>query len=346
MPVYKRGRHWQIVIWFKGKRHRISTPSMTREGARDHETLLRSELIKYGEFISLKKKQAEDAMPTLNEFFPRWMADYVIAHNRPKEQKNKTGTMEHHLLPVFGKFKINVIAAEHIDKYKQMKLSEGLNPKTINNHLQILHRCLTTAQEWSLLEQVPTTKQLKAPEPPWRYLSREDAEKLIAVIPEDFRRTMFLMSIKTGLRYSELSALRWEDVDFERNEVTVRRSIVEGNIGSTKNNRIRRIPMTKDVREALEQMPRTDGYVFTYNEKPVLYKTSCGWLKKFCKDAGIQNVTIHQLRHTFASHLVALGAPLLSVRQLMGHGDIKMTMRYAHLGPNELQHAVDLLTKN
>lgn len=101
--------------------------------------------------------------------------------------------------------------------------------------------------------------------------------------------------------------------------------------------------MTTDLRQVLEALPRTEGYVFEMNGKPVLYKTAYDWLKRYCEKAGVPSVTMHQLRHSFASQLVARSAPLLSVRQLMGHADIKMTMRYAHLGPNELQSTVDLL---
>jgi integrase len=344
MAARKIKKTWWVDFQAYRKRYRYRSPANTREGAQAFEARLRNELATFGEIRSLKPKAAErPPAPTLTDFVPRWMDGYVIPNNRPKEQGQKRATLNHHLLPVFGKLRLDQITPERIELYKGAKQKEGLHPKTINNQLVILHKLLVTAKEWSLIESVPHTKQLKAPDPPFRHLSKSDTEKLIVAIPDEPWRSMVVLAARTGMRYSELSGLQWEDVDLERGSITVRRSLVEGEMGNTKNNRIRHIPLTPDALAALQGLPHVPGHVFLFHKAPVLYKTARLKLEDYCRLAGVPRITWHDLRHTFASQLAASSAPILAVQKLMGHADIKMTMRYSHLEPDVLRDVVNLL---
>ena len=339
MPVRRiRGKWW---IDFQHHYKRIRKPSLvnTREGACIYEASLRREVAIHGK-IQVEKKT--EALPSLSDFFPRWMNGYVMANNRKKEQELQRSVFERHLLPFFGGKRLNVISSEDIERYKGLKLSEGLAPKSINNHLVVLHKAFSSAVEWKILQEIPKMRHLKLPEPPFRYLTEQEAKTLIDGL-KGLLHEMVLTALRTGMRYSELTALMWEDVDWENKLITVRRSQVEGVIGSTKNNRIRRIPMTDDVINLFIQKRQKSGLVFEENDHHVVYEVSRRRLRGSCENLGITIITWHDLRHTFASHLVAKGAPLPAVQKLLGHSDIKMTMRYAHLGPSQLQDAVDLL---
>ena len=157
------------------------------------------------------------------------------------------------------------------------------------------------------------------------------------------------MAIYTGLRRGELFKLEWRDIAFDKGEkglITVR---------DTKNHETRYVPMSNTVRQALLKHPRrmvpADGnskarvspLVFSSDSGNAITDVKKGFAGAL-RRAGIQrHVRFHDLRHTFASHLVMRGVDIRTVARLLGHKDIKVTMRYAHLGPDHLQSAVDAL---
>lgn len=344
MAVRKRRGAWHIDFQVRGIRYRYKSPGVGKEDAMAFERRLRSELAQYGEVRSLKPTEEERRdSPTLAEFAPRWLETYVKANNRVKEYKRKRGTLDNHLIPFFGSQKLEDITAERVEQYKVAK--QALNPKTLNLQLGVLRKLLATAQEWLLIEGIPRIKLLKVPQPDFKRLTIQESDRLIAVAQEEPWRTMTLVALKTGMRYSELSALKWDDIDWERGVIAVKRSVVEGNISATKNSRIRYVNMVKEVREALEVMKKPSGFIFLFNGKLVLYKTARERLQRCCRDAGVPVISWHDLRHTFASQLSALGANIFAVQKLMGHSDIKMTERYTHLNTSELADAMKLLEK-
>lgn len=342
MAVRKLKGSWWVDFQVKHQRIRKRSPDNTKEGAQFYEATLRREMAIHGKLESLERKQRIEQIPTLNEFYPRWMAGYVVGNNRKKEQELKRSVFERHLLPSFGRMRLDAITSEDIEKYKAKKLGELLARKSINNHLVVLHKAYSSAKEWGVIREIPKMRQLKLPEPAFRYLSNEEVGVLLKSAA-GLLHDMLLVALRTGLRYSELTALIWEDIDWEKRIIAICRSQVEGVVGNTKNNRIRRIPLTDDVYELLLQMRQKNGLIFQENSHHVVYEVSRRRLRKACERAGVQVVSWHDLRHTFASHLVARSAPLLAVQKLLGHSDIKMTMRYSHLGPDQLRDAVALL---
>lgn len=344
MPVRKHHGSWRVDFQYRGIRYRLRSPANTKEGASAFEARLKQELAIHGKLLtpSIQKEQQSNVL-TLAAFLPRWFSGYVSSNNRPKEQRLKETTFRLHLSSFFGRIRLDEISIETIERYKALKKSQGLHPKTINNHLVILHKCLVTAQEWELIDEVPKMKHLKVPEPTYRYLSQEEANRLLQEAGATMWGVMIRMALRTGMRYSELSALRWENIDMEKRLITVRETVVEGMVGSTKNNRIRRIPFMDDLWSALDALRKPSGLVFELDGKHVWYKTALAELRRLCKRADVQMVSWHDLRHTFASHLTVLRAPTLAIQKLLGHSDIKMTMRYSHLATEDLRDAVSLL---
>jgi integrase len=251
-----------------------------------------------------------------------------------------------HIVQFFGNIKLEKIGNLEIEKFKSKKIEERLNPKTINNHLTVLRKCLNTAVDWEMLDFCPAIKALKTLPQKFDFLS-EDECSLLVNSAQGIYRDMIILALGTGLRFGELVALKWEDVDFKNNEITVSRSLVEGILGSTKSNRIRRIPMTDSVVESLKGLKKENGFVFTNrNENPVVRRTCVRVLRRACREAGIRNIGWHVLRHTFASHLAQAGANLVAVQNLLGHSEIRTTMRYAHIDRNVLVEAINVLNRH
>lgn len=143
------------------------------------------------------------------------------------------------------------------------------------------------------------------------------------------------------MRLGELLGLDWSDVNFTLNLLTVRRSIVEGIVGTPKNHRERHIPLTPGLREALWSARKPLGWVFRREDGLVIvhwHATTA--LRRACRQIGLRPIGWHTFRHTFASHLAMKGIPLPVIQSLLGHSSITMTMRYAHLSPTALHSAI------
>lgn len=331
---------------YNGERLRKPSPGNSKASAEQFEAFLRQLVAQHGsvrEVLKIRKPTKSQACITLAEFMPRWFEGYVAVYNRPKEQHQKRCAFRAHLLQSFGTLRLNAITTEVIERYKAKKKLSGLTPKTINNHLAILRKCLATARDWNLLTEVPHVPTLRTSRPSFRYLSESEEKALLAATPPCQLRSMILVALRTGLRFSELTALRWEDIDLNRGLLAVHRSIVEGHIGPTKNLRSRHIRLTREVLDVLQATPKEHPLVFQHDGAPVHQQVAIKRLRRLSKRAGIEPATWHDLRHTFASRLVARGAPLPAVQQLLGHADIAMTMRYTHLAPDTVSSAMDLL---
>lgn len=154
---------------------------------------------------------------------------------------------------------------------------------------------------------------------------------------------MVLVALRTGLRYGELTALDWSDVDLERKQMTVRRNLVNGIEGPPKNNRHRYIPLTDEVVATLARRQQKTGRVFQRKQKPVGRMYAHTYLKDYCRKAGIKEVSWHPLRHTYASHLACEGFTMKAIQELLGHATVTMTERYAHFSPSILAGRINVL---
>ena len=329
---------WWVDFRHDGYRIRRRSPENSRAGAAHYEALLRQRLAR-GEPLEGPPPVAPTA-PRYERFAWDWFSTYVQTHNRPSEQKAKRVTLRAHLIPHFGKTRVDGITVLAIEEYKAQKLKSGLSPKSINNHLTILHRSLQSAHEWYATP-LPVIRRLKVPPQRFDFLTDEESRRLVTSIADPFWRTMLLVGLRTGLRYGELIGLQWTDVDLQRTTLTVRRSIVRGVIGPPKNNRDRLVPLTPQVCDALAALRRVNLFVFgRTNGRPLHHETPRLVLKRFCRAAGLRPIGWHTLRHTFASQLVAKGATMREVQELLGHADVRTTMRYTHLAPTALREAV------
>lgn len=347
MAVRKLKGSWWVDFQYRGERIRRRSPLNTKGGALEFEIELRHLVLRGGTPARMPDEGSpgrEQHPTTFAEFAGRWMRDYVAVNNKPSTRDEKRHALHAHLLGAFGSHALSEITTHEVERYKAEKRLL-LCPKSINNQLTILRKCLDTAIEWGALQTLPRIKFLKTEEPTFRYLLPDEAEDLIAASPPGLWRSMIRTALRTGLRFSELVGLQWDDIAWNVGDhglLTVRRANVNGYIGTPKNHRPRHIPLTSDLAAELRELPRRD-LVFMFDGRYVRYDTAWKHLAAICRDAGVPRVSWHDLRHTFASHLISAGAPLKAIQDLLGHSTIEMTMRYAHLAPDARQAAITLL---
>jgi integrase len=340
MGVRKINNNWSVDFRFNGRRYREKSPINTKAGAENYEARLKGKLFR-GE--SVDKKQEATKKYKFRDFAWEWYENYVKTNNKYSEVRGKKLILISHLVPFFGKLGLENISGMDVEKYKTKKSKENLSKKTINNHLTVLNTCLVTAKEWLDLEKIPKIKKLKAEPPKTGFLSKNEC-KLLLDHSSGIWRDMILLALKTGVRFGELRALKWEDINWETKVLSVRRSVFRGVTVSPKSNKERYIPLLNKVIETLEQRERNGDYIFADKRGRMIEENRVRReLWRTCDKAGMDRVGWHRLRHTFASHLAMEGASLKSIQELLGHADIKTTMRYAHLSPSTLKKSVELL---
>lgn len=346
MSARKIRGHWYVDFRHEYQRVRKRSPENSRTGALAYEATLRGRLAR-GQPMILAPLRRPAAKPRFEAFAWRWYAVYVETNNKPSEQRSKRIILRRHLIPWFGRLPLDGITPLNVEEFKAAKVNDGLAPKSINNQLAVLAKCLRTAEEWGEIERVPKLRQLKVPPQKFDFLSHEEAERLIDTARDLQWRAMVTVALRTGLRLGELLALDSSDVDLSAAILTVRRSAYRNQLLSTKSNRIRHIPLTEDTCRVLRPILRSHTLIFARRGPgPLNHKTPRAVLRALCQEAGIRRIGWHVLRHTFASQLVMVGINIKAVQELLGHSDIRTTMRYAHLAPTVLRDAVHALETN
>lgn len=253
-----------------------------------------------------------------------------------------------------------------LDKWKRDRLKDGIEPATVNRDLNAIRSALAKAVEWNSLPESPMTgvKAAKVEKDDRiRYLSaeeerqlrdalaRRDAAKITArertiaggrtqhekvrALPKDgycdYLTPLTLVALNTGCRRGELTGLTWERVNLTGAMLTV-------TAATSKASKTRHIPLNKEAIAVLTQWKKQNsrGRVFPITTQKKAWAS-------LMTAAKIHDFRLHDCRHHFASRLVMAGVDLNTVRELLGHSDIKMTLRYAHLAPEHKAAAVEKL---
>jgi integrase len=213
------------------------------------------------------------------------------------------------------------------------------SPATVNREFAFLKHVFTIAVRDGKTDTNPVAKlkMLREPSGRTRYLSDEEETALLEALPSDEDRQRVTMLLHTGFRRGELLGLRWRDIDFKAGVLTIPKS---------KNGDARHVPMTSTVRAILSRRARpldAATLVFPNTEGT----RDLRWAKKTVpaalRAARIEDFRFHDLRHTFASRLAMESVDLMTIRDLMGHKTMTMTLRYSHLSPGHRQNAVERL---
>ncbi len=348
MAVRKdENNRWFIDMRFNGKRIRRVSPENTKSSALVFERELQDKLsTSTGNSVNTPKYDS------YSEFVTDWLKIYVMANNRPAEQKTKRGTIRNHLIPKFGKLRLEEIGEREIEELKRDKIEEGLSPKTIKNILSVLRKSLDSAVQWGYLSRVPHFNWIRVPKKEVTVISRKTEELLLNDNTDLLWNTMIVIALKTGMRLGEMLALRWMDIDFVENIISVNGSMnVEHERALTKNGKSRVIPMSHNVRTMLEDLlslkskVKKELFVFDRGDgKPHSMYAAGRMIKKISKRLGIrENVHWHKLRHTFATNIAKRGISMRILQELMGHSTILMTERYSHVDMQSKHEAIQAL---
>lgn len=232
---------------------RKRSPIQTRRGAEQYEREVRAALA-----AGTYRREEPQEIPVLNDFKDEFISNFAKVYNRPSEVKSKEGAFRRYLLPELGRLRLDEIHVRQIEALKAKMLAEGKSAKTINNACAgVLGKCLRWAHELELIESVPKIRKLKVEPAKWDFLDFSEANRLLEAAkktPEWY--AMIYFDLRTGLRFGELSELRWDDVDLVAGKLLVRRSYHDGHVGPPKNGESREIPLSAETVEFLKEHRR------------------------------------------------------------------------------------------
>ena len=322
MAVFKKQGVYWIDYYVSGRRKRERIGPDKRLA----ETVLRKRKVAIAEGKFLDKRSVPRC--TFDELATLYLAWARVHHRSYRTTRSRVAQLAF----VFGGKQLGQITPLLVDAYK-VECARHKQPATVNREMAVLRHMFVQALAWEKASVNPVAQQrpLRVDNRRLRYLTLDETRRLLQAAPGPFR-TFLTVAIRTGLRRGELFALTWDDIDLARGVLRVVQS---------KNGERRELPMSQKVREALRLHPRRvdSPYVFPRDDgtpAPDIRRAFASALTA----AGISACRFHDLRHTFASHLVMAGVDLITVKEFLGHKDIKMTLRYAHLAPDYKRAAI------
>lgn len=328
------------------ERIRIAVPKdkQSRRAAEAYERTVLADLDR-----GIMPRQAPERpreVPTLAAFAAEYLSR-CDATNRPQYARKKARILSVQLLPTFGAMRLDEIGARTIDAYRATR-AKDVSAKWINEAVGVLLHVLRTAHTWEVTTAVPKVKPLRTMQPEIEHLAPEEQDRLVAAATKAGTpwAAMVVTALRTGLRLGELRGLRWRDVDTTAGRIVVRVAADEcSTLHAPKSGKPREVPLGDDVLAVLKRHRHARVHVFD-DDGAILSPGQCRKaLDRIVRQAGLGPMGWHRLRHTFASELVQRGATMRAVQDLLGHGTMAMTVRYAHLSPDARRDAVRLLDR-
>jgi len=328
----------------------ISLPGIMEPGSQNQESRL-----------------SNSSTPLFTDYSIQWLEDCEARGLKHTTIQSYQGLLHNHLLPVFGSMRLSEINRTAVKDLALKKRKTGSSVDTVRLILACLSSIFSSAIEESLVVVNPALK-------PGKFMKmRGKHEAIDPFTPEeetiflDTARTyvpryypLFLFLLRTGSRIGEAMALQPGDIDFRGQFIQIRRNWTRRKLTTPKNNKRRRVDMSPQLEEVLKNhltsqelearmgdQPPSE-WVFPNEEGRLLELSNIRRrvFKKVLERAGLRRIRIHDLRHTYASRLIANGESLAYVRDQMGHSSIQVTVDiYGHLVPGSNRQAVERLDR-
>lgn len=293
----------------------------------------------------------DDSKSTFEELAQTWLDDYAAVHKSPSAVIRDRQILRDYLLPDLGELKLSQIQPKHIVDIQSTLHKEGkLKPKSINNITGLCHKIFADAIHWGYMTTNPAVlvRPIKLPGVDYAWWTFEERDKFLEYAKLRNYRVyrVVCFAVNTGLRRGEVEGLLRDCLDFKRREIVVKRNFCHKTMtlnDYTKGKQIRRIPMNEDVYSLLLEFNDLGPEEKIFREE---FQNFC--IDKFYplqEKAEVKRITFHDLRHTFASLLAMSGLSAFDIQMLLGHSDLKTTMRYMHLAPGHLKGKTDILLR-
>ena len=308
----------------------VSTMAVAEARRVCHERRARPEMAEAG--------LAARAVPLLRDFVKGEWKEAHFHRYKPATRRSMQYTLEGRILPAFGSKPLDRIAPEEVRKWFDAR--SGTAPGGANKDIQLLRQIMNFAIASGHVETNPT-RDIRPNRRPklTRFLSREEIARLHRALDRCTDKgsrpqaEIIRLLLLTGCRRGEILGLRWSEVQ------------ADGLALSDSKTGPRRVPLNAQARAILDRQPRTESpFVFPSPLDPSRPRgRELSIWGRIREEAGIEDVRLHDLRHTMASHAVLNGVPVPVVSRMLGHSNVRMTLRYAHLGDRHIEAAAECI---
>lgn len=325
MSLRKRNTVWWIdFVAPNGQRVRQSAGTENKALAQELHDKLKAEAWRV-------TKLGERPSRTWNQAVVRWL----------KEQSHKASIESDkiHLRwldQYLGGLQLEAVTRSLVDRITEAKLAEGVSNATVNRVLEVLRAILRRAvNDWEWLDKAPRIRMLKEPTRRIRFLTREEAQRLLTELPLHLG-DMAAFSLATGLRRANVTGLQWSQVDLSRRLAWIHPD-------QAKARKAIAVPLNAEAMALIaRQVGKHPTHVFSFRGRPITQVSTKAWYFALAR-AGIEEFRWHDLRHTWASWHVQGGTPLFALQEMGGWESPEMVRRYAHMAADHLQPYADRL---
>ena len=279
--------------------------------------------------------------PTVGELARRYLEEYVAMRCKPSTMKSTRTVVNHHIVPALGKLPLEAVERSQVADLHQRLCK---TPSVANMAVRTLSLMYRLAEGWDLVPEGcnPCRSVVKYPaRKRERFLTDGEFTRLGAVLDEVENGggasasavTALRLLMLTGCRKNEILGLRWEDVALDENELR----LPDAKTGA------RVVPLSPSAVKLLSGLPQVEGNPWVIpgrNPGTHMSNVDQAW-QSIRARAGLEDVRIHDLRHSYASRALALGESLPMIGKLLGHSQVETTARYAHLARDSVQEAAD-----
>lgn len=293
---------------------------------------------------------------TLTDYLDRWIIEYVMVNLSPRSAEGYQDIVRAHFIPEIGNIPLSQLKPEHLQRYYADKLDKGLSAQTIRHHHTLLHKALQTAIEWNLIIRnvADAVKPPRVQRKEMQTWNEVEIMQFLEAAKDSFYYEIFYLALFTGLRRSELLALRWSDIDMILGQIHINRSLhilkggkIHFKAPKTASGRrtvalppsalllLNEYRQKKEVESLMLNIPIQDSdLVFNNLGKPVLPLTVSHAWSKLVKKTGLKYIRLHDARHSHASLLLKQGIHPKIVQERLGHSSIVITLdTYSHVTP-------------
>lgn len=306
---------------------------------------------------------------TVAEHIDRWIEDSARGDLAPRTYHNYRLQIRHHITPAIGKVKLSKLNASHVQSLYAAKLRDGLKPSSVRYIHAVLHRALEQAVRFNL---IPTNPASKVDPPKIRQdeitpLDSTQARTFLDAASGDRFACLYIISLCCGLRMGESLGLKWSDIDFEAGTLRVNRQLqrmrrVDGKAGTLvfsepKNASRRTIDLPQRAIQALRSHRKAQAELrlgsSSYEDSGLVFASGKGtpldaqnivnrFFKPLLLRAELPDIRWHDLRHTYATLLLARGVHPTYVQKSLGHSSVQLTLdRYSHWMPSMGRNVAD-----
>ncbi|AIL13458.1 hypothetical protein IM40_08105 [Candidatus Paracaedimonas acanthamoebae] len=343
LRIYPTGRKTYFLQYRNQahKTHKIKIGvhgNITTEEARERARQL-SLKVSLGEDPAITNREKKTII-TVADLAKEYLELHANVNKRMKSIKDDVRMISNVILPKLGKFDIKIITSLDLQKlHRDLKDK----PYLANRVRALINKMFNLAKDWGWLADNPVLSIEKYQEEKRdRWLNDEELQRLWAVLEKyNYHLTthVFKLLLLTGARKGELLQATWDQFDLEKGIWTKPSHL-------TKQKKKEHLPLSENALQVINQVKqfKKESSLYLFPGKidgQPLQEIKTFW-KKVIKEAGIENVRIHDLRHTHASHLVSSGLSLTIVGKLLGHTQAATTQRYAHLADEPLRQATSL----